>query len=75
MNTTSIKAYPTEASQIEALKAFLKALKIKFEEATDLPFKMKNQDMAIKKQNKNYVSISEVKKQTNSHINSLDWKK
>ncbi len=35
MNTISIKAYPTEDNQIEALKAFLKALKIKFEEATD----------------------------------------
>lgn len=31
METVNIKAYTDDASQIEALKAFMKALKIKFE--------------------------------------------
>jgi len=31
METVNIKAYTDDASQVEALKAFMKALKIKFE--------------------------------------------
>lgn len=31
MEAVNIKAFPTDTSQIEALKAFMKALKIKFE--------------------------------------------
>ena len=31
METVNIKAYPNDSSQLDALKAFMKALKIKFE--------------------------------------------
>ena len=38
METINIKAYPKDGSQIEALKAFMKALKIKFEVTEDQPY-------------------------------------
>jgi hypothetical protein len=38
MEAVNIKAYPTSASQVEALKAFMKALKIKYEVTPDAPY-------------------------------------
>jgi hypothetical protein len=37
METINIKAYATEPSQVDALKAFMKALKIKFELSKEEP--------------------------------------
>lgn len=39
MEAINIKAYTNDASQIEAIKAVLKALKIKFEVASEKPYK------------------------------------
>ena len=39
MQTINIKAYTEDESQIEAVKAFMKALKIKFEISKDNPYK------------------------------------
>lgn len=38
MQTITIKAYTEDASQIEAVKAVMKALKIKFEISTEKPY-------------------------------------
>ena len=38
MQPINIKAYTVNASQIEAVKAFMKALKIKFEISKDQPY-------------------------------------
>ena len=38
MSTISIIAHPEDASQVEAVKAFMKALKIKFEVSNDQPY-------------------------------------
>jgi hypothetical protein len=38
MQTINFTAYTEDASQIEAVKAFMKALKIKFKVSEDLPF-------------------------------------
>jgi hypothetical protein len=38
METINIKAYTNNTTQIEALKAFMKALKIKFELTNDKPY-------------------------------------
>ncbi|MBK8672071.1 MAG: hypothetical protein IPN93_03530 [Bacteroidetes bacterium] len=38
METINIKAYTDDSSKIEALKAFMKALKIKFELTNDKPY-------------------------------------
>lgn len=38
MSTISIIAHPEDASQVEAVKAFMKALKIKFEFSKDKPY-------------------------------------
>jgi hypothetical protein len=38
MQTINFTAYTKDASQIEAVKAFMKALKIKFEVSKDLPY-------------------------------------
>ncbi|MBK9354760.1 MAG: hypothetical protein IPP53_05720 [Bacteroidetes bacterium] len=38
METINIKAYTDDSSKIEALKAFMKALKIKFELIDDKPY-------------------------------------
>lgn len=38
MQPINIKAYTEDASQVEAVKAFMKALKIKFEVSKDQPY-------------------------------------
>ena len=38
MPTINIIAHPQDASQVEAVKAFMKALKIKFEVSKDQPY-------------------------------------
>ena len=38
MEAINIKAFTSDASQIEALKAFMKALKIKFEVSKEPPY-------------------------------------
>lgn len=38
MPTINIIAHPQDASQVEAVKAFMKALKIKFEISKDQPY-------------------------------------
>ena len=38
MQAINFTAYTEDASQIEAVKAFMKALKIKFEVSKDLPY-------------------------------------
>ena len=38
MEAVSIKAFPVDTSQIEALEAFMKALKIKFEVSKETPY-------------------------------------
>lgn len=38
MSKTNIIAHPENASQVEAIKAFMKALKIKFEISKDNPY-------------------------------------
>jgi len=38
MSTISIIAYPEDSSQVEAIRAFMKALKIKFEVSRDQPY-------------------------------------
>ena len=41
MQTINFTAYTDDASQIEAVKAFMKALKIKFEVSKDAPYNAK----------------------------------
>ena len=38
MKTINIKAYTTDNTQIDAIKAFMKALKIKFEVSKESPY-------------------------------------
>jgi len=38
MEAINIKAFTSDSSQIEALKAFMKALKIKFEVTKEVPY-------------------------------------
>ena len=38
MEAINIKAYPADLSQITAIKAFMKALKIKFEVSKEVPY-------------------------------------
>ncbi|RKD18003.1 hypothetical protein BCY91_16300 [Pelobium manganitolerans] len=38
METINIKAYTSDSSKIDALKAFMKALKIKFEVSKETPY-------------------------------------
>jgi len=38
METVTIKAHPQNSSQLDAIKAFMKALKIKFEVTKDKPY-------------------------------------
>lgn len=45
MKAINIKAYPTDNTQIDAIKAFMKALKIKFEVLKELPY---NQELVDK---------------------------
>lgn len=47
MQVINIKAYTEDASQIEAVKAIMKALKIKFEIANDKPFQLSTEQQQI----------------------------
>jgi hypothetical protein len=47
METFTIKAYTTDSSQISAIKAFMKALKIKFEMTKDKPYNTSFIDMVL----------------------------
>ncbi len=71
METINIKAYTSDDSQIEALKAFMKALKIKFEVSKDMPY---NQDFVDKiLQGDKDLAEGKGKKITLDELNSL-WK-
>lgn len=71
MKAINIKAYPTDSSQIDALKAFMKALKIKFEVSKDLPYKQEFVDK-IEQGDQNFANgLGE--KITIDELNSL-WK-
>ena len=54
MDAINIKAYPSNSQQIDAIKAFMKALDIKFELAKDSPYnsdfveKIKNSQKQVK---------------------------
>ena len=47
MQVINITAYTEDASQIEAVKAIMKALKIKFEIANTKPFKLSSEQQEI----------------------------
>lgn len=47
MQVINIKAYTEDASQIEAVKVIMKALKIKFEIANDKPFQLSTEQQQI----------------------------
>ncbi|MET3028730.1 DUF2683 family protein [Flavobacterium sp. UW10123] len=47
MQAINITAYTEDASQIEAVKAFMKALKIKFEIATVKPYELSEEQQHI----------------------------
>ncbi len=47
MQVINITAYTEDASQIEAVKAFMKALKIKFEIANIKPYKLSSEQQDI----------------------------
>ncbi|EJL65581.1 DUF2683 family protein [Flavobacterium sp. CF136] len=47
MQVINIIAYTEDASQIEAVKAIMKALKIKFEIANTKPFKLSSEQQEI----------------------------
>lgn len=57
METLNIKAYPANSQQIDAIKAFMKALKIKYEVTTDSPY---NPDF-VKKVENSQKQVSEGK--------------
>ena len=58
MEAINIKAFTSDASQIEALKAFMKALKIKFEVSKESPY---NPDFVAKvNKSKSQVEKGEV---------------
>jgi len=54
MDAVNIKAYPSNSQQMDAIKAFMKALNIKFEVANDSPYnpnfvkKIKNSQKQVK---------------------------
>ena len=67
METISIKAYTNDASQIEAIEAFMKALKIKFElEREESPYrpefveKIRQGDEDIKHGRGKHVTLEEL---------------
>lgn len=67
METISIKAYTNDASQIEAIKAFMEALKIKFElEKEESPYrpefveKIRQGDEDIKNGRGKHVTLEEL---------------
>lgn len=47
MQVINITAYTEDASQIEAVKAIMKALKIKFEIASTKPFKLSSEQQEV----------------------------
>lgn len=47
MESVNIKAYTSDASQIDALKAFMKALKIKFEVSKEQPYNQEFTDKIL----------------------------
>jgi hypothetical protein len=71
MQSTNFTAYTEDASQIEAVKAFMKALKIKFEITKDVPY---NQEFVQKiKQSKEDYKNGKGKVMSMDELNSL-WK-
>ena len=71
MEATIIKAYTDDTTQIDALKAFMKALKIKFELTDDKPY---NQDfVTMIKQGDEDLKAGKGRKVTVAELNSL-WK-
>jgi cytochrome c len=71
MQSTNFTAYTEDASQIEAVKAFMKALKIKFEITKDVPY---NQEFVKKiKQSKEDYKNGKGKAMSMDELNSL-WK-
>jgi hypothetical protein len=71
MQATNFTAYTEDASQIEAVKAFMKALKIKFEITKDVPY---NQEFVKKiKQSKEDYKNGKGKAMSMDELNSL-WK-
>lgn len=71
MQSTNFTAYTEDASQIEAVKAFMKALKIKFEITKDVPY---NQEFVKKiKQSKEDYKNGKGKVMSMDELNSL-WK-
>ena len=71
MKAINIKAYPTDNTQIDAIKAFMKALKIKFEVSKESPY---NQEFVDKiKQGDEDFANGYGEKMTIDELNSL-WK-
>lgn len=48
MKAINITAYTEDVSQIEAIKAFMKAIKVKFEISKEKPYKAEFVDMVLK---------------------------
>ena len=71
MKAINIKAYPTDNTQIDAIKAFMKALKIKFEVSKESPY---NQEFVgkINQGDKDFAN-GYGEKMTIDELNSL-WK-
>jgi hypothetical protein len=67
MQTINITAHTKDDSQIEAVKAFMKALKIKFEVAKEKPYNPEFVAKILK-------SEEEIKQGKFTHINSEDIK-
>lgn len=71
MQSTNFTAYTEDASQIEAVKAFMKALKIKFEITKEMPH---NQEFVQKiKQSKEDYKNGKGKVMSMDELNCL-WK-
>jgi hypothetical protein len=73
MKSINIKAYTEDASQIDALKAFMQALKIKFEVTDDKPYNPEFVEKILKsKKQIDEGKFTEVKQENlKSFINSL----
>lgn len=71
METINIKAYTTYTSQIEALKAFMKALKIKFDISKEQPYESEFVDKILQG-DKDYEA-GKTQKVTLDDLNKL-WK-
>jgi hypothetical protein len=72
METITIKAYTTDETQINAVKAFMKALKIKFEVSKDKPYNpdFVNKILESKEQAKK-GNVTRVKKEDLKHFLGL----